>query len=222
MTTSKESFPSLLSAAELAHQIKNPITALNLQLDELAEVTANSDLAQLSQNALLQLQRINNLVDSILATWQVSNDHDLAEIDLTKLIEDVLLEWQPKFHSANRTYQFIKHEELFILGSPEIEFQVIEVLLDNALKHGAGNLDITVTRNGNWAIVEFQDEGPGISESIRERLMTFGATTNGNGFGLAWARNQIISEGGQLEMKSMEPAIFCLHLLLSPLKHELT
>ena len=221
MTTSKENTQNLLSAAELAHQIKNPITALNLQLDELAEVTANSELAPLSQNAIAQLHRINSLVDGILATWRISNDHDRAEIDLTELINDVLLVWQPRFQSANRTFNFMEQDKLFILGSPEIEFQVIEVLIDNALKHGAGNLDITVSRDENWAVIEFQDEGSGISESIRDRLMTFGATTNGDGIGLAWARNQIISEGGRLEMKSMQPAIFCLHLLLSPLKHEL-
>lgn len=221
MTTSKENFENLFSAAQLAHQIRNPISALNLQLDELAEVTANSEIAALSQNALTQLHRINSVVDRILATWRISNDHDLAEIDLTELINNVINIWRPKFDLANRKCEYIEHDNLYILGSPEIEFQVIEVLVDNALKHGNGKLQIAVRRNENWAVVEFQDEGPGIDESIRDRLMTYGATTNGNGIGLAWARNQIISDGGRLEIKSMKPAIFCLHLLLSPLKHEL-
>jgi sensor histidine kinase regulating citrate/malate metabolism len=66
--------------------------------------------------------------------------------------------------------------------------------------------------DGNWAVIEISDQGPGISKSIQEKLMTYGATTAGNGIGLAWARDQLNIDGGRLEIYSMNPAIFKIYL----------
>jgi nitrogen-specific signal transduction histidine kinase len=44
-------------------------------------------------------------------------------------------------------------------------------------------------------------------------LMTQGTTTGGTGLGLAWARNQVASDGGRLELRSIRPAVFGIFLM---------
>jgi sensor histidine kinase regulating citrate/malate metabolism len=62
-------------------------------------------------------------------------------------------------------------------------------------------------------LIEVSDEGEGISEEIRSSLMSQGSTTSGSGLGLAWARNQVASDGGRLELRKFKPAVFGIFLI---------
>jgi signal transduction histidine kinase len=65
----------------------------------------------------------------------------------------------------------------------------------------------------SWTLIEIEDEGIGVSQDIESTLMTQGSTTGGTGLGLAWARSQVASDGGRLELLSLRPAIFGIFLV---------
>ena len=207
----------LQSSAQFAHLIKSPLTVLTLQLDELIKSTTDQKLIELSQCALTEVLRINSMIENILITWREATIHESTEIDLNKLLNNLLIRWYPLFRAKNREIILTSAEQIFALGSETLEEQAIEVLIDNSLHHGAGDTKIKLTKNCDWAVIEISDCGPGISDEIQEKLMTYGATTTGTGIGLAWARDQVTADGGRLELVSMKPAVFKLFLKLDPL-----
>lgn len=205
---------SFQSGAQLAHLIKSPLTALTLHLDEIIHSTSDQALIEISQSALNEVNRLWLLVENILDTWRLSIHHEVIEIDLSKMVENLVEQWSPRFISKNRQIVLEQNEKIYALGSVEIEQAVIEVLVDNSLNHGAGLTRIKLSKEDTWAVIEISDGGPGISKSIQEKLMTYGATTAGNGIGLAWARDQLNIDGGRLEIYSMNPAVFKIYLRL--------
>lgn len=203
---------SFQSGAQLAHLIKSPLTALTLHLDEIIHNTSDQNVIDISQSALSEVSRLKLLIENILDTWRISVNHEVTEIDLTQMVENIVRHWLPRFELQNRQIIFKQTGRIYAIGSADIEQAVIEVLVDNSLNHGAGKTEIKLFMDGNWAVIEISDQGPGISKSIQEKLMTYGATTAGNGIGLAWARDQLNIDGGRLEIYSMNPAIFKIYL----------
>lgn len=214
MKSYEEFNDSFQSGAQLAHLIKSPLTALTLHLDEIIHTTKDQALIEISQSALNEVTRLRLLIENILDTWRLSINHEITGIDLTQIIENLVKKWNPRFNLKNRQIVFEQNEKVYALGSVEIEQAVIEVLVDNSLNYGDGTTQIKLSTEDNWAIIEFSDGGPGISKSIQEKLMTYGATTAGNGIGLAWARDQLNMDGGRLEIYSMTPAVFKIYLRL--------
>lgn len=206
---------SFQSGAQLAHLIKSPLTALTMHLDEIIHSTTDQTLIEISQSALNEVTRLWVLVENILDTWRLSINHEVIEIDLSQIVENLVEQWRPRFNSKNRQITTEQNEKVYALGSVESEQAVIEVLVDNSLNYGAGLTRIKLSTEDNWAVIEISDNGPGISKSIQEKLMTYGATTAGNGIGLAWARDQLNMDGGRLEIYSMNPAVFKIYLRLA-------
>lgn len=214
MKSYEDFYDSFQSGAQLAHLIKSPLTALTLHLDEIIHSTTDQALIEISQAALNEVNRLRQLVENILETWRLSINHEVIGIDLSKIVENLVEQWSPRFNSKNREIHLEQNEKVYARGSVEIEQAVIEVLVDNSLNYGAGLTRIKLSKEDTWAVIEFSDGGPGISKSIQEKLMTYGATTSGNGIGLAWARDQLNMDGGRLEIYSMNPAVFKIYLKL--------
>ena len=215
MKSYKDFNDSFQSGAQLAHLIKSPLTALPMHLDEIIHSTTDQTLIEISQSALNEVTRLWVLVENILDTWRLSINHEVIEIDLSQIVENLVEQWRPRFNSKNREIGIEQKEKIYALGSVQIEQAVIEVLVDNSLNYGAGLTRIKLSTEDNWAVIEISDNGPGISKSIQEKLMTYGATTAGNGIGLAWARDQLNMDGGRLEIYSMNPAVFKIYLRLA-------
>src|SRR5207244_1697368 len=86
---------------------------------------------------------------------------------------------------------------------------VLDVLIDNALAHGAGTIAVEATAAGAGVTVTVSDEGPGIADPgiLFERR-----PTKGGGIGLALGRTLAAAEGGQLRLRSSRPTTFELTL----------
>lgn len=205
----------------LAHQIKNPLTSLTLQIDELSEQLVDSNLVKVTEDALKDIQQINFMIERIFELWKMSLNHELETFDFTELVKTVIKKWQGEFNKFGRVINLIGPERILALGCAELESQVIDILIDNSLKYGAGETLINLHRNTSWAVLTIKDQGFGINEKIKDKLMTFGATTTGNGIGLVWAKNQVINDGGKLEITNLNPAVFTLSLLLDPINYGL-
>lgn len=215
--TGSETITELLRFGSLlAHQIKNPLTSLTLQIDELSEKVEDSQLIKVAEDALAQINQINQMIEQIFGLWKLSLSHELESFDLTELTKKSLEKWSDKFQLAGRTINLVQTHRVLALGCAELESQVIDILIDNSFKYGAGQTVINVERTSNWAVMTIKDEGFGIDSKIKEKIMTYGATSSGNGIGLVWAKNQVLHDGGKLEVTSMNPAVFRLSLHLDP------
>lgn len=200
-------------AADVSHQLRSPLTALSLRLEQISQDTKDSNVEQDSVAALGQVDRLVKLVEGLLTAWRSTTDRDLTEINVSELLAGVKERWLAKVQSSDRNIEIKCEPNLMALGTPEVQELVLSVLIENSLQHGAGTIEISARDYQSWTLIEIKDEGSGISQDIESTLMTQGTTTGGTGLGLAWARNQVASDGGRLELRSLRPAIFGIFLM---------
>jgi signal transduction histidine kinase len=200
-------------AADVSHQLRSPLTALSLRLEQISHDTKDSNVEQDSIAALAQVDRLVKLVEGLLTTWRSTTDRDLTEINVSELLINVRERWLAKVQSSGRKIVISCEPGITALGTPEVQELVLSVLIENSLQHGAGTIEISARDFQSWTLIEIKDEGNGISQDIESTLMTQGATTGGTGLGLAWARNQVASDGGRLELRSLKPAVFGIFLM---------
>jgi signal transduction histidine kinase len=200
-------------AAEVSHQLRSPLTALSLRLEQISQDTKNTSVHNDSIAALGQVDRLVRLVEGLLTTWRSTTDRDLTEIRVPDLLASIKERWQAKVQSLGREIVIECEADLLALGTPEVQELVLSVLIENSLQHGAGTIQISGRDFQSWTLIEISDEGEGISQDLESTLMTQGATTGGTGLGLAWARNQVASDGGRLELRNLKPAVFGIFLM---------
>lgn len=200
-------------AADVSHQLRSPLTALSLRLEQISQDTKNSTVHDDSVAALGQVDRLVKLVEGLLTTWRSTTDRDLTEINISNLLSAISERWQTRVQASGRRIVIECDPDLIALGTQEVQELVLSVLIENSLQHGAGTIHISARDYQSWNLIEVKDEGQGISQDIEITLMTQGATTGGTGLGLAWARNQVASDGGRLELRSLKPAVFGIFLM---------
>lgn len=200
-------------AADVSHQLRSPLTALSLRLEQISHDTKDTTVHEDSTAALGQVDRLVKLVEGLLTTWRSTTDRDLTEINIADLLENVCARWQKRIESSGRKIIVQCAPDLAALGTPEVQELVLSVLIENSLQHGAGTIQISARDLHSWTLIEIADEGNGVSQDVESTLMTQGATTGGTGLGLAWARSQVASDGGRLELRSLRPATFGIFLV---------
>jgi two-component system NtrC family sensor kinase len=182
-------------AATLSHEIRNPLSVLQLNLHYLRTYNdnLNQENIELINTCEVALERITNLVENILEFSRRPID-DLEVISLNEIIEQSLIILNPI--SARQSVNIIKtyEEEMTPLHLNRNKIlQVILNLLTNAIEASArGSKIIVKTRrieqNGDCCVLcEIQDFGIGISEQDKDKIFQefFTKKKQGTGLGLS-------------------------------------
>jgi signal transduction histidine kinase len=104
---------------------------------------------------------------------------------------------------------------LTVRATPGRLREVVGVLLDNALRHGAGTVTIAARRGDaeGTVVVEVSDTGGGVPDELAPHVFERGFSGGGStGVGLALARALVEADGGRLELSVKRPATFSLFL----------
>jgi signal transduction histidine kinase len=138
-----------------------------------------------------------------------------AELDLPALLDDLDRQWRPVLTSAGRVLSIEADPGVpaAAASTPAIR-QVLAVLVDNAVRHGAGAATVTVREIGGAVAVAVSDEGPGVTVPATELFVrrTHHAAGHGIGLALALARNLAEAEGGRLALTRTAPPTFTVLL----------
>jgi two-component system OmpR family sensor kinase/two-component system sensor histidine kinase QseC len=185
---------------DAAHELRTPITALSLQLENLrrhtsADATATEQVVQLDAG----LRRAQRLVEQLLrlARNEAPQRETRTEpVDLAALLKESLTELMPL---ADRRRIDLG---LSVQDAPKVHADrndlrsLFDNLLDNALRYtpAGGTVDVHLHRQADALLVEIVDSGPGIPVDLRQRVFDrfFRAPGNdaeGSGLGLAIARS---------------------------------
>ena len=199
-------------AADASHQLRTPLTALLMRLEEIA---ATDDLEVVQEEASIaidQVERLTRVVDDLMSRTRRGGDESKATVSLDSVIAALQREWQPAFEQARRSVRVHGERGLVVQAKPVDLSQVLSTLLENALAHGRGTVDVHARRSGPSVVVEVSDQGEGVPASIAPHIFERSVTTTGTGLGLALARDLAESNGGRLELIQAQPAIFALFL----------
>ena len=192
-----------------SHQLRSPLTGLRMRLEELRALAATDAAAAEADAALAQADRLMATIAHLeeLARGRAA---DPGPTDLARVVaEHVAVEWAERFAAAGRALTATPPAGIAGRLAPEAARQVVDVLLDNALRHGAGATAVTVTVEGGRVRVRVRDDGPGVPAASADRLFERGVTSrNGGGVGLAVARELVRREGGELSLVGARPVCF--------------
>jgi signal transduction histidine kinase len=188
-------------SADASHQLRTPLAALRIEL-EAAELAGTAvDPA----SALRQVERLEQTIATLLA---VARDVPRSEerTDVVALADRLEADWRPRLAQEGRRLRLaVDGAQLYVVAHDAVVCEIVDVLLDNALRHGAGAIDLSVRRRGDWISIEVGDEGLGFGDDA-ERAFARGASRNGHGIGLALARSLALAEGGRLVAPDSGPA----------------
>ena len=198
-------------SADASHQLRTPLTGLRLRLETALD--GGGDLRPAVVGALETTDRLERTVDELLA---LARDAPSARTpaDLPALLAELRDGWLGPLGEAGRTLRLSVPPALpRTSASAAATRQILDVLLANASRHGAGAVTVTAREADTAVAVDVADEGAGVRVPA-EAL--FGRRTDraaGHGIGLALARALAEAEGGRLVLTRAGPApVFTLLL----------
>ncbi|MEU1804259.1 ATP-binding protein [Streptomyces sp. NPDC019937] len=200
-------------AADASHQLRTPLTALSMRLEEIT-LTDDPDIVKEEASiALGQVERLTDVVQRLLTNSRDPRSGSAVAFDLDEVVKQQIEEWRPASRSEGRAIVRSGKKGLRAVGTPGAVAQVLATLIENSLMHGDGTVALRTRVTGNQAVVEVTDEGPGVPPDLGARV--FERTVSGRnstGLGLAVARDLAEADGGRLELLQPHPPVFALFL----------
>jgi signal transduction histidine kinase len=200
-------------SSHVSHQLRSPLTALDLRLEEIA---AHPDPAVREEAlaALAQSERLRRTTEDLLALARHGRAGPLEHVDLDAVVDDRLAAWEPAVAAAGR--RLVRGRgwspERAHASAGAVE-QAIDVLIENALRHGAGTITVAVSGGGEVVRVTVADEGPGPGDGGDAP----GRRDDGaGGIGLPLARALVEAGGGRLAQAPGPPPAFEIVLPCAP------
>jgi signal transduction histidine kinase len=200
-------------SANVSHQLRTPLTALRLRLEESARADDPQVLREDLDAALAEADRLESMIADLLAHARSTRQAALTHVDLGTAVREHAAAWAALYARSGRAIRVRGDDDASALASPGTIGQVIDVLLDNSLRHGAGTSTIATTHHGRFATISVEDEGPGVDPATVDTIFERGTTNGtGTGIGLHLARILARADGGSLRLASSRPARFELRL----------
>ncbi len=198
-------------AADASHQLRTPLTALLMRLEEIAATDDLAVVAEESTIAITQVERLSRVVDDLMSRTR-SGVGGSPAVSLDSVLAALQREWQPAFASARRSIHVSGERGLGVRATPVALAQILTTLLENSLAHGRGTVEIAARRSGPSVVIEVTDGGEGVPAAIAPHVFERSVSSSGSGLGLSLARDLAEAAGGRLELVSARPAVFALFL----------
>ncbi len=200
-------------AADVTHELKNPLASLRSAVDTLEKVEKNPELRRQMFDVLRHdVARLDRLVVDIAETSRLDAELSRARfepVDIGLLIEAMIPTWEER-GSVEIAFARPRAGTAMVMGEESRLARLVDNLVDNAMSFSppGGVVEIRATNTGDEVIVSVEDEGPGIPADQREAIFNrfhsirpdedFGRHS---GLGLAIARAIATGHGGRIEVE---------------------
>ncbi|MEU2243774.1 HAMP domain-containing sensor histidine kinase [Streptomyces sp. NPDC018338] len=210
--------------ADASHQLRTPLTALRLALDNIADGVDDDFVREDVDQATAEVVRMSRLVSGLLvlarAEAKVAAPEPLA---LRELVEDRLNVWRPAADERGVTIRLTgtADDAPRVLAGPGNLDQVLDNVLSNALEVSPDRGTITVrveTCGPEEAVLEVLDQGPGMSAAEQARAFDRfwrgqGLTgRTGSGLGLAIVKQLVTDDGGRVALRDAPGGGLCVRI----------
>ncbi len=196
--------------ADVSHELRTPLTTLrgNLGLLQRSPPAPSEEQVDILADMVDESDRLIRLINDLLLLATADARRSLANerFAIQPLLEDTIR--QAKLLDENREIGLESPADIAILGDRDAFKQVILILLDNALRHSDGPVDVQVNPSDDWVEIHIVDHGPGIPsdqlEFIFDRFFRGDSNTPTPGFGLGLpiAKGLVESMGGTIAIES--------------------
>ncbi len=192
--------------ADATHQLRTGLTGLAIRL-ELLERHPDPEVTSEAKAILEQTHDLNSTLDELLAVARSGSTGERAVVNLVGLVDHHVDDWRGRFEAQRRQIVVTTGVTNEVHATPGLVGQIVNILMENALRHGDGTV-LVLVEGGSLRLA---DEGSGVRDEdvagLFERPTDHQAA---HGRGLALARRLAESDGGRLELTQRQPAQFTL------------
>lgn len=198
--------------ADASHQIRNPLAALRLRVDALDGHVDAAGRATY-EHASAEVDRLESLLDGLLglasadarATSVAAGTGAGARCDAAAVVADRVDAWGPLAEAESVSLVTTSAAELSVAWPAADLTQVVDVLVDNAVRHTGPGTTVTVScvRSGGKVVLTVADNGPGIpADDLPRAVERFWRTGDGggSGLGLPIADRLVTAHGGTMRL----------------------
>lgn len=200
-------------AADVAHELRTPLAALQAGLEELRDGYAKPDVEQLAalHDQTLRLGRIVGDLAELSEAESGALSLRPAALDINSLIEEAVAHREPQLRAAGLTVRTRLHPEpLAVFGDADRLHQALGNILSNSARYcrPGDAVTISIARESDGVRIEIADTGPGITPQELPRIFDRfwrGSTSHavgGTGIGLAVVKELIVAHGGAIAAES--------------------
>ncbi|MER5519817.1 HAMP domain-containing sensor histidine kinase [Streptomyces sp. NPDC002763] len=195
--------------ADAAHELRSPLTTLLASLEVALAYPERTDWPAAATTAARQTRRLQSLAEDLLLLARLDTRTpttgpetvDLAAL-ASRLTEQYLLPERPLTLTCDSTAPAHAH------GNPDEYERLLRNLIDNAARHAAHRIQITIRNQDDWIVLTVHDDGPGVptedAERVFERFVRLDDARSrdhgGTGLGLAIARDLAHRHRGTLTL----------------------
>jgi len=225
--------------ADAAHQMKTPLAGLRTQAELAQRQVDTVELQRSLRQIAASTERATRLVNQLLALARAEHGAGdvgaLAPLDLDRLAREVVQEWVAQAMALHVDLGYetdpvsASRGEYQILGDPTMLREMLNNLIDNALRYTAASnpvegearvardsaaeraaATVRLQREGDRVVLEVEDAGPGIAPAERAQVFerfyqVLGSKQDGSGLGLAIVREIVARHGATLELSDARP-----------------
>jgi signal transduction histidine kinase len=184
-------------SADASHQLRTPLAALRIEIEGMQ--IRHGDLPELKA-AIAQIDRLQATVDMLLAVARDAPRRS-GRSDIVALLDELEARWRGLLAASGRPLRvLVRAEAPTARASGTVVTEILDVLMSNAQRHGAGEVRITVRDVDAAIAIDVQDEGRGFSTLADDAFTRRAGGGDGHGIGLALARSLAEAEGGRLRV----------------------
>jgi two-component system, OmpR family, sensor histidine kinase ChvG len=200
-------------AADVAHELKNPLTAANATAQSLAYAHTDEEREQLVAQIRAELKRLNRLISDVSNASRLDAELALQSreaVDISEVLDNVVSTFRDLLGGTSRTVTLeVVAGDLVVQGQDGRLAQVVTNLIDNAISFSPEDSVVRVLarRDGDKVAITIEDDGPGIDpdklETVFDRFYTYRPTAttsrgNNSGLGLSISREIIRAHQGKI------------------------
>jgi len=184
--------------AAIAHDLRTPITALRLRVNAVDE--------PLRGRMSNDLSRMSDMIGELLDFARIGGRKpQFSSVDLSSLIGTCVASRR----DAGDDVKMLDGESVILATDAQLVSRAVENLIDNAVRYG-GQTRVSVQKSAKWAMVQVDDEGPGIPDHLLDRAMkpferldmSRNRQQGGTGLGLSIVGDIAEALGARFELKN--------------------
>lgn len=199
-------------AKQVAHEIKNPLTPMKLNVQYLQKTIENNEeewkekFSKISSTLIEQIETLNNIANefSSLAILPKSN---FSELNISEVVESVVQFFK---NNSNCKMELIDktNKNCKVMADKDQLIRVFNNLIKNSIQATESVEDafvsIVISRDDKMVSVQVKDNGVGIDTKDKEKIFrpNFTTKTSGSGLGLAMVKNIVETSGGAVRFES--------------------
>jgi signal transduction histidine kinase len=197
--------------ADAAHELRSPLTGMRAQLEVAMHHPDPATWRPTAESVLEDTLRLGRTIEDLLATAQLDSGAVPRRevVDLGAVVRGVA----GRLATPRVPVQVDAAPGVQVRGDAEGLARAVHNLLDNAVRHAAGGVDVTVRAEGAVVVLEVADDGPGVPPADRERIFERFARLDdardrdagGTGLGLAIVRQVVRAHGGEVAVADDGP-----------------